>query len=154
MDKNFVVGKLNEALALEQGIIEVERTLARKAQSTEIRSVAEQAARDDDRHVVAFTRMIQNLGGQVQPPAMEGRAWIEALIRAINVEPDDLDRLGLYRMLKFRAVAGGEVIDIIRRTLGNPGTLESLILVLHDDREHAATLARLESSYAANAAVL
>jgi hypothetical protein len=99
-------------------------------------------------------RMIRDMGGQVQPPPMEGRAWIEALIRAINVERDELDRLGLYRMLKFRAVASGEVMDVIRRSLGNPSAMETLVVLLFEDRQHAARLAQIEASYAANQAVL
>jgi hypothetical protein len=154
MDKAFVIGKLNEMLALEQGLIEVERMIARKSQFSELRGAMEQAARDDEQHAIVLQRAILNMGGQIQPPAMESRAWIEALIRATNVERDELDRLGLCRMLKFRAIAGGEVMDTIRRALGNPGLMESLILPLHEDREHAATLARLEATYAANEAVL
>jgi hypothetical protein len=57
-------------------------------------------------------------------------------------------------MLKFRAVATGEVMDVLRRALGNPPPMESLIILLHQDREHAAQLARIESTYAANEAVL
>jgi len=154
MDKAFIVGKLNEMLALEQGVIEVERMIARKSQRGELSGALEQAARDDDRHAIVIQRAILNMGGQVQPPPMESRAWIEALIRAANVERDELDRLGLSRMLKFRAVASGEVMDTIRRALGNPGMMEPLLLPLHEDREHAATLARLEADYAANEAVL
>jgi len=85
---------------------------------------------------------------------MEGRAWIEALIRAINVERNELERLGLYRMLKFRAVASGEVMDVIRRTMGNPPTMETLLIGLTEDRQHAARLAQIETNYAANEAVL
>ena len=154
MDKNFVINKLNEVLVLEQGIIEVERTLARKSQIADIRNIADLAAREDETHALALTRMIRDLGGQVQPPPMEGRAWIEALIRAINVERDELDRLGLYRMLKFRAVATGEVMDVLRRALGNPPPMESAIIMLHQDREHASRLAQIEATYAANEAVL
>jgi len=154
MDKNFIISKLNESLALEQGIIEVERMLARKSRSKDLASAADLAVRDDDTHALVIQRAITDMGGQVVPPSMEGRAWIEALIRAINVERDELDRLGLYRMLKFRAIASGEVMDVIRRTLGNPAPLEGLILVLLQDREHAAHLARIESIYASNEAVL
>jgi len=154
MDKTFLIGKLNEALVLEQGIVEVEHTVAAKSRVKDIAGAADQAARDDETHVVILQRMIRDSGGQVQPPAMEGRAWIEALIRAINVERNELDRLGLYRMLKFRAVASGEVMDVIRRSLGNPGAMETLVLLLQEDRQHAARLAQIESSYAANEAVL
>lgn len=154
MDKTFIVAKLNEMLVLEQGIIEVERMLARKSQSPDLRAAADAAARDDEGHAAALMRAITNFGGQVQPPAMEGRAWIEALIRAINVERDELDRLGLYRMLKYRAIASGEVMDVIRRSLGNPAALEALIRALAQDREHATRLAQIESTYAANEAVL
>ncbi|HMA37402.1 MAG TPA: ferritin-like domain-containing protein [Chloroflexia bacterium] len=154
MDKNFILQKLNEALVLEQGIIEVERMLSTRSKSKDLRTAAEQATRDDETHALVLQRMIRDLGGQVQPPPMEGRAWIEALIRAVNVERDELDRLGLYRMLKFRAVAGGEVMDVIRRTLGNPAPMERLLVLLNEDRQHAARLAQLESSYAANEAVM
>jgi hypothetical protein len=154
MDKQFVVAKLNEGLVLEQGIIEVERMLAGKSRSQDLRATAEIAAREDEAHALALQRMIRDMGGQVQPPPMEGRAWIEALIRAINVERDELDRLGLYRMLKFRAVASGEVMDVIRRSLGNPSAMETLVVLLFEDRQHAARLAQIEASYAANQAVL
>ena len=154
MDKQFLVAKLNEGLVLVQGIIEVERMLAAKSRSQDLRSAADIATREDETHALALQRMIRDLGGQVQPPPMEGRAWIEALIRAINVERDELDRLGLYRMLKFRAVASGEVMDVIRRSLGNPGAMESLTVLLFEDRQHAARLAQIEASYAANQAVL
>lgn len=154
MDKTFIITKLNEALVLEQGLIEVERMLASRSKSKDIRGVSELAARDDEMHTLALQRMIRDMGGQVAPPPMEGRAWIEALIRAINVERDELDRLGLLRMLKFRAVASGEVMDVIRRALGNPGSMESLVIVLHEDRQHATRLAQIEASYAANEAVL
>jgi hypothetical protein len=154
MDKQFVVAKLNEGLVLEQGIIEVERMLAGKSRSQDLRAATEIAAREDEAHALALQRMIRDIGGQVQPPPMEGRAWIEALIRAINVERDELDRLGLYRMLKFRAVASGEVMDVIRRSLGNPSAMETLVVLLFEDRQHAARLAQIEASYAANQAVL
>jgi hypothetical protein len=154
MDKQFVVAKLNEGLVLEQGIIEVERMLAGKSRSQDLRAATEIAAREDEAHALALQRMIRDMGGQVQPPPMEGRAWIEALIRAINVERDELDRLGLYRMLKFRAVASGEVMDVIRRSLGNPSAMETLVVLLFEDRQHAARLAQIEASYAANQAVL
>src|SRR5215218_5148347 len=111
MDKTFVVNQLNEALVLEQGIIEVERMLVNRSKYRDLRTLADNAAREDENHGVALQRMIRDLGGQVQPPPMEGRAWIEALIRAINVERNELDRIGLYRMLKFRAVASGEMMD-------------------------------------------
>jgi hypothetical protein len=154
MDKQFVVAKLNEGLVLEQGIIEVERMLAGKSRSQDLRAATEIAAREDEAHALALQRMIRDMGGQVQPPPMEGRAWIEALIRAINVERDELDRLGLYRMLKFRAVASGEVMDVIRRSLGNPSAMETLVVLLFEDRQHAARLAQIEATYAANEAVL
>jgi hypothetical protein len=154
MDKQFVIAKLNEGLVLEQGIIEVERMLAGKSRSQDLRAATEIAAREDEAHALALQRMIRDMGGQVQPPPMEGRAWIEALIRAINVERDELDRLGLYRMLKFRAVASGEVMDVIRRSLGNPSAMETLVVLLFEDRQHAARLAQIEASYAANQAVL
>ncbi|HUS15538.1 MAG TPA: hypothetical protein VM536_11050 [Chloroflexia bacterium] len=154
MDKNFIIGKLNEALVLEQGIIEVERMLAGRSKSADIRGATDLASREDEAHALAVQRMIRDLGGQVAPPPMEGRAWIEALIRAINVERDELSRLGLLRMLKFRAVTSGEIIDVIRRTLGNPGAMEALVIMMHEDRQHASRLAQIESNYAANEAVL
>ena len=153
MDKTFVVNQLNEALVLEQGIIEVERMLANRSKYRDLQTLAETAAPEDDNHAVALQRMIRDLGGQVQPPPMEGRAWIEALIRAINVERNELDRIGLYRMLKFRAVASAELMDTIRRALGNPSAMENLVIMLHEDRQHAARLAQLESTYAANEAI-
>ena len=154
MDKSFIIGKLNEMLALEQGLIEIEHMLARKSQVADLRTAADVAARDDERHALALQRMILNTGGRVQPPPMEGRAWIEALIRAVSVERDELDRLSLYRMLKLRSLAGAEVMDVARRALGNPPTLETLITVLFEDRQHAARLAQIEADVAANAAVL
>jgi hypothetical protein len=153
MDKTFVINQLNEALVLEQGIIEVERMLANRSKYRDLQTLTDTAAREDDNHTVALQRMIRDLGGQVQPPPMEGRAWIEALIRAINVERNELDRIGLYRMLKFRAVASGEMMDTIRRALGNPSAMENLVIVLHEDRQHAARLAQIESTYAANEAI-
>ncbi len=153
MDKTFVINQLNEALVLEQGIVEVERMLVSRSRYADLRNAADQATHDDENHVLALQRMIRDLGGQVQPPPMEGRAWIEALIRAVNVERNELARMGLYRMLKFRAVAAGELMDTIRRTLGNPAAMENIVITLHEDRQHAARIAQIEATYAANEAL-
>lgn len=153
MDKTFVINQLNEALVLEQGIIEVERMLVSRSRYADLRNAADAATREDENHALALQRMIRDLGGQVQPPPMEGRAWIEALIRAVNVERNDLARMGLYRMLKFRAVAAGELMDTIRRTLGNPPAMENIVVTLHEDRQHAARIAQIEATYAANEAL-
>ena len=154
MDKNFVVGKLNEALSLEEAIVETETKIANKTKIRDLQAASEIAERDDQTHVVAYRRAITDMGGKVAPPPREARAWIEALLQDISAEPDELRRIGLYRILKFRAIATGELLDTVRRNLANPVAMETLLPVLRQDREHAARLAEIEARYAANEAVL
>lgn len=145
MDKKTLFRKLNESLALEQAIIEAEGTIAGRSSVPDVRQAAGVALRDDENHLVLIQRMINDLGGRVEPVSMDTVAWIEALVQNINSTTDELDSLSLLRMLKSRAVATGEVFDRIRFTLGNPPEMESMVQTLRQDREHAQRYAQLES---------
>ena len=145
MDKKALLRRLNESLALEQALIEAEGAMAGGGSDPDLRQVATNAMREDETHLVLMRRIIMDLGGRVEPPPMDSVAWIEALVRNINATDDVLDRIGLLRMMKARAVATGEVLDRIRFTLGNPPEMESLVMILRQDREHAQNLARLEA---------
>jgi hypothetical protein len=145
MDKKTLFRKLNENLALEQAIIEAEGTIAGRSSIPDVRQAAGVALRDDEDHLVILRRMINDLGGRVEPASMDTVAWIEALVQNINSTRDELDSLSLLRMLKSRAVATGEVFDRIRFTLGNPPEMEGLVTALRQDREHAQRYAQLES---------
>ena len=148
MDKKALLRRLNESLALEQALIEAEGAIAGRATVPDVRQVTTNAIRDDENHLVLMRRMITDLGGRVEPPPMESVAWIEALVRNINATDDTLDRIGLLRMMKGRAVSTGELMDRIRFTLGNPPEMEPLVTMLRQDREHAQNLARLEARLA------
>jgi hypothetical protein len=148
MDKKALLRRLNESLALEQALIEAEGAIAGSVRDPDLRQITSNAMRDDETHLVLLRRMILDLGGRVEPPPMDSVAWIEALVRNINSTDDVLDRVGLLRMMKARAVAAGEVLDRIRFTLGNPPEMESLVTILRQDREHAQSLARLEARLA------
>ena len=144
MDKKTLFRKLNENLALEQAIIEAEGTIAGRSGIPDVRQAAGVALRDDETHLVLTRRMINDLGGRVEPASMDTVAWIEALVQNINSTTDELDSLSLLRMLKARAVATGEVFDRIRFTLGNPPEMEGLVTMLRQDRDHAQRDAQLE----------
>jgi hypothetical protein len=148
MDKKALLRKLNEAVALEQALIEAEGAIAGRSAEPDLRQITTNAIREDEQHLVLMRRMIMDLGGRVEAPPMENVAWIEALVRNINAADDELDRVGLIRMMKARAVAAGEVFGRIRFTLGNPPEMEGLVTILRQDREHAQQLAQLEGRLA------
>ena len=154
MDKKVMFRKMNEALALEQALIEAEGAIAGRTAVPDLRQASSNAIRDDENHLVIWRRMIMDMGGRVEPPPMDSVAWIEALVRNINTSDDELDRLGLVRMLKARAVASGEVFDRLRFTLGNPPDMEGLVTILRQDREHAQRLAQIEARMAASEVLL
>src|SRR5438067_6084539 len=148
MDKKAFLRKMNEALALEQALIEAEGVVAGRSSVADLRQATGNAIRDDETHLTLLRRIIRDMGGRVEAPAMDDVAWIEALARNIVSTDDELDRLGLLRMLKARSVAMGEVFDRIRFTLGNPPELEPLVPILRQDRAHAQTLAQIEARLA------
>jgi hypothetical protein len=154
MDKKVLFRKMNEALALEQTLIEAEGAIAERTAVPDLRQATSNAIRDDENHLVILRRMIMDLGGRVEPPAMDTVAWMEALARNISTSDDELDRLGLVRMLKARAVATGELFDRLRFTLGNPPDMEGIVTMSRQDREHAQRFAQIESRMAASEILL
>src|SRR5439155_12512620 len=108
MDKKAFLRKMNEALALEQALIEAEGVVAGRSSVADLHQATGNAIRDDETHLTLLRRIIRDMGGRVEAPAMDDVAWIEALARNIVSTDDELDRLGLLRMLKARAVATGE----------------------------------------------
>ena len=144
MDKKILFRKLNEHLALEQAIIEAEGIVSGRTTSPDLQQALNNAIREDEAHQTMLRRMVVDLGGKVTPPAMDTLAWIEALLRNISTSDDELDRLGLLRMLKAGAIASGELFDRLRFVLGNPPEMEPLVPILRQDRDHAGRLAEVE----------
>ena len=154
MDKKALFAMLNEALALEQALIEAQGTMSARAADGDLRQAAGIAGHDDEHHLVLVRRMLGDLGGRVEAPSMDQVAWIEALVRNVSTTDDDLERLGLVRMLKMRAVAHEEIFDRIRFTMGNPPEMEPLVVILRQDHEHAQRYAEIEMRLATRQVML
>ena len=69
MDKKVLFRKMNEALALEQTLLEAEGAIATRTGVPDLRQATSNAIRDDENHMVILRRMIMDLGGRVEPPA-------------------------------------------------------------------------------------